>query len=49
MNRRKKMKRIFKKKEKAKNAKLCPKTKPTYVSKADREKQSVTPDPHNAD
>jgi hypothetical protein len=41
MNRRKKMKQIFKKKEKAKNAKLSSKVKPVYIAKADRENEAA--------
>lgn len=38
MNRRKKLKQIFKKKDKAKKAKLNPKAKPLYISKAEQKK-----------
>lgn len=38
MNRQKKLKQLFKAKAKKASAKLAPKSKDTYVSKADREK-----------
>ena len=44
MNRRKKIKTILTNKLKKANAKQNPKKKPKYISKADREKQSVDVD-----
>lgn len=38
MNRKKKLNSILKKKQKQKNAKLSTKSKPKYISKAEREK-----------
>ena len=38
MNRQKKLQQLFKEKAKKANAKLAPKKKDTYISKADREK-----------
>lgn len=38
MNRQKKLKQLFKAKAKKASAKLAPKKKDTYISKADREK-----------
>ena len=40
MNRRKKVNQILKKKAKKANEKLNPKSKPRYVSKAEREKRA---------
>ncbi len=37
MNRRKKLTQIFKKKDKAKKAKLNPQKKPRYITKAERD------------
>lgn len=41
MNRKKKLNSILKKKQKQKNAKLSTKSKPQYVSKAEREKLAL--------
>ena len=53
MNRQKKLQQLFKAKAKKANAKLAPKKKNTYVSKADREKlaadaaQAPSPSPES--
>ena len=44
MNRRKKVNQILKKKAKKANAKLNPKSKPRYISKAERAKQTQDTD-----
>ena len=41
MNRQKKLQQLFKEKAKKANAKLAPKKKDKYISKADREKQAA--------
>ncbi|MDR9879205.1 DUF2986 domain-containing protein [Pseudomonas allii] len=41
MNRQKKLQQLFKEKAKKANAKLAPKKKDKYISKADREKLAV--------
>ncbi|MDD0977441.1 DUF2986 domain-containing protein [Pseudomonas fontis] len=44
MNRRKKINQLLKANAKKASAKLAPKSKPQYISKADRLKQAAEPD-----